>query len=108
MSRKISFPSAPARASAPGSHSFQRIPVAVSMESHPLMFRCGEPADGSRQRAGSAVVLEVEAEGGEAGGVRGAALESARHNEALDEQERGGPDHEGDENPRGGRGETRQ
>jgi hypothetical protein len=47
-------------------------------------------------------VLEVEAEGREAGGVRGEALEASLHDEALDEQEREVPDNEGDEKPRDG------
>jgi len=50
-------------------------------------------------QAGSSVVLEVEAESREAGGVRGETLEASLHYEALDEQEREVPDDEGDENP---------
>ena len=54
------------------------------------------------------MVLEVEAEGREKGGVRGEALEAPVHDEALDEQERKVPDDDGDEEPCEGRGDPRQ
>src|SRR5512140_1870677 len=113
MSRKMSFPSARARSSAPGSQSFQRIPAASTMSpSLPAVYydeRRRPPVPRiSARTIGSAVVLEIEAENREAGGVRGEALEASLHDEALDEQEREVPDDDGDEEPHDGRGDPRQ